>query len=345
MTSYINVSGQGFIFDTKNPSTYTITCGQITGGFWGVKNNNCTLFTPFLHPLSGPGDSVTINFKIRVGQTGNLQSDDSIHIYTQMTSNNNNIDNTWSLIHTWSGTVNNAVINFISSIRVAMTDSFRFIINMRNDYSQEGKPGWWQIFDSNGIIIDGVWYEKDPSLPIELQNFYATVEKNFVMLHWVTSSETNNNYFTIEKSLDSQHFDELAYVDGSGNSNSPNEYNYTDNELSLNAYYRLKQTDFNGKYSYSEIIQVKSKVENTTNVAITNYDNEIKVQVNSKESGHQLKVNIYNVKGLLISEDTRNIEKGINSFVFAPNIQSGSLYIVSACIENGLPVIGKFFLN
>ncbi len=97
------------------------------------------------------------------------------------------------------------------------------------------------------------------ALPIELIEFtanYRATEKD-VLIKWVTSSEVNNDYFTVEKSIDAQNFEELTIVQGAGNSNQVLNYSTLD-EKPYNgiSYYRLKQTDFNGQFKYSNIVSV-----------------------------------------------------------------------------------------
>lgn len=88
-------------------------------------------------------------------------------------------------------------------------------------------------------------------VPIDLLFFKANCINEKVDLEWVTLTETNNDYFTIESSDDAFEFTPIAKVDGAGNSNERIEYHLQlDNPAK---YYRLKQTDFNGKYSYSSI--------------------------------------------------------------------------------------------
>jgi len=90
-------------------------------------------------------------------------------------------------------------------------------------------------------------------LPIELLYFYPTCEKNEVVLSWATLTETNNSHFIILKSYDAVNFEQVAIINGAGNSNSLIEYNYSYNESSDIVYYKLKQVDFDGQYSYSNI--------------------------------------------------------------------------------------------
>jgi len=86
------------------------------------------------------------------------------------------------------------------------------------------------------------------SLPIELIAFEAQLnDKNRVDLTWKTATELNNDYFTIEKSIDAKNWYFFAQVDGSGNSTTQKDYFLTDEKPIINLnYYRLSQTDFDG---------------------------------------------------------------------------------------------------
>ena len=85
------------------------------------------------------------------------------------------------------------------------------------------------------------------SLPVELVAFDATVEERSVNLKWITNVEINNDYFTLEKSMDGVNFEEFYKVNGIGNSVSKSIYDLLDsNPYRDISYYRLKQTDLNG---------------------------------------------------------------------------------------------------
>jgi len=95
------------------------------------------------------------------------------------------------------------------------------------------------------------------SLPIELLNFYATPNGNKVDLAWNTESETNNDFFTVERADSSDKFQELLKVKGAGTTSKKNAYAEVDEKpLPGRSYYRLKQTDFDGKFTYSGIVPV-----------------------------------------------------------------------------------------
>jgi hypothetical protein len=105
-------------------------------------------------------------------------------------------------------------------------------------------------------------------LPIELLSFNAQVcNSKEVCLDWTTASEINNDYFTLERSMDGIHFEPIGIVDGAGNSSALLDYRFTDQQpLSGTSYYRLKQTDFNGEYTYSEIRTVTFSSEGSISV-------------------------------------------------------------------------------
>lgn len=95
-------------------------------------------------------------------------------------------------------------------------------------------------------------------LPIDLVYFDAMVIENTIQLTWITASEINNDYFTIEKSVDAKTWETLHTVNGAGNSSQMIEYSETDfNPIDGTSYYRLKQTDFDGRFEYFNIVPVK----------------------------------------------------------------------------------------
>ncbi|MFZ2904901.1 MAG: T9SS type A sorting domain-containing protein [Cyclobacteriaceae bacterium] len=95
-------------------------------------------------------------------------------------------------------------------------------------------------------------------LPIELVNFTASPVENSIHLNWTTASELNNDYFTVERSADGETFSTVGEkIKGAGTTNQARSYNLVDQSpLYGTSYYRLKQTDFDGTFSFSKIISV-----------------------------------------------------------------------------------------
>ena len=118
----------------------------------------------------------------------------------------------------------------------------------------------------NGKIGDIIFYKNrqsndsisdiSQSLPVELIDFHIET-KEYVELYWSTVSEMNNDYFMIEKSINGIDFEEIGSINGHGNSNKRIDYKFIDYEPNNGvSYYRLKQIDYNGEYSYSKILSV-----------------------------------------------------------------------------------------
>ncbi|MBI5915718.1 MAG: T9SS type A sorting domain-containing protein [Bacteroidetes bacterium] len=94
-------------------------------------------------------------------------------------------------------------------------------------------------------------------MPVELVDFRANLVQKNVHLSWLTASETNNSHFSIEKSTDGQTFREIGKVAGQGTSYEVHNYQYTDEAPAPGInYYRLRQVDFDGQFSYSPVVSV-----------------------------------------------------------------------------------------
>ncbi|MBC8047671.1 MAG: T9SS type A sorting domain-containing protein [Fimbriimonadaceae bacterium] len=112
----------------------------------------------------------------------------------------------------------------------------------------------------NTIRIASFTYNvSDCLLSIDIINFDASWNGNAVLINWTTASEKENDYFTLERSKDGNQFYAINTIDAAGESNMEIQYSSTDNNPfpGIN-YYRLKQTSFSGKNSYSKIISVST---------------------------------------------------------------------------------------
>ncbi len=140
--------------------------------------------------------------------------------------------------------------------------------------------------------------ENGISLPIELISFKAILKNQIVDLKWQTATEINNDYFTVEKSKDGFVWITVAEQPGAGNSNTFLNYNDVDlNPFIGVSYYRLKQTDYNGDYAYSNAISINNSEE-----SINIYPNPVKdvLTINNLNETHIVKV--FAVDGRIIFE-------------------------------------------
>ena len=105
-------------------------------------------------------------------------------------------------------------------------------------------------------------------VPVELVTFTSSVDRNNVLLTWITATETNNKGFEIERKSPSPKeeafeftdWKSIGFVNGSGTTTEVKTYSFEDNDLNLGVYqYRLKQIDFDGSFEYSIIVNVEIK--------------------------------------------------------------------------------------
>lgn len=169
-------------------------------------------------------------------------------------------------------------------------------------------------------------------LPVELVSFDARHNNGKVLLNWVTASEKNNDYFSIERSADGDRFYEIGTISGNGNSNEDLIYKYSDDHpnIGLN-YYRLKQVDFDGMISFSDIkvIQLKSN-ENSFNIQNTLASNRLKITLQSEHNA-KIPVTIFNLQGQPIIQ--KYLSNGDKELILDISYLPIGFYLINLNIE------------
>jgi hypothetical protein len=139
-------------------------------------------------------------------------------------------------------------------------------------YTSKTNTVAYKVLDASYPTADGVRGSLRPnikialadptSLPIELIYFNGVSSGRNNFLFWETASEHNNDYFNIEKTLDGETFENIGYIKGEGESTYPTTYSFTDYNSNRDInYYRLKQTDFDGKSTYSDLISIDTRIK------------------------------------------------------------------------------------
>lgn len=121
-----------------------------------------------------------------------------------------------------------------------------------------------EAIDALGVTLDGTpaFFTEDPdvaSFPVELLSFEAIPRprREFVRVKWATASENGNDFFTVEKSLDGLIFEAIVHMPTQGNSTIIQNYRFDDlDPIEGVSYYRLKQTDIDGAFTYSDVVEV-----------------------------------------------------------------------------------------
>jgi len=109
-------------------------------------------------------------------------------------------------------------------------------------------------------ITNVVTFTKSVVVPVTWLSFNARLDNKVVLLDWKTATEINSSHFDVERSINGYQFEKIGAVKAAGNSNTISAYNFTD-RLPVKGmnYYRLKQVDLDGKFSYSETRKVEIK--------------------------------------------------------------------------------------
>ncbi len=187
-------------------------------------------------------------------------------------------------------------------------------------------------------------------LPVELISFTGENFGSENILKWTTLTETNNDFFTLERTLNGYTFETLGVVDGygSGNSTTRHDYNFIDaHPVEGMNYYRLKQTDFNGdvKY-YPELVAINYTKTTDYGLYPNPANNEIMIYTsNSKDE--TVNIHITDVTGrVMLQESTLTLkEKGLNGSKIDISAYPNGIYFIMINDLNGKPISQKRFVK
>ena len=199
----------------------------------------------------------------------------------------------------------------------------------------EGTPGSAKRFSSrtNPIVPDRpaltVTYSTTP-LPISMVYFKAQAQNTGTKLNWQTAQEINNAFFEIEFSTDGASFTPVGKVKGGGNTSLPQSYSFTHHTIQTGkVFYRLSQTDFNGRKSYSQVEFVDLKNTGGSLIISPNPATSKIVVFGLVIDGKQ-RYSIINLQGEKITEDALSKKE-----VLLPNTISPGMYMLRIKHSNG----------
>lgn len=185
---------------------------------------------------------------------------------------------------------------------------FKAALPYVNSGSQWTKMNGTANAGTNTVSLSGItsfsrWTlaDEDTPLPIELLSFELNRSDDGVNVDWTTASELNNDYFTLEYSINNSDIDEIYTVKGAGTSNSLNSYSFTHKEpiMGFN-YYRIKQTDFDGTSNFSDWKSIYlDKSLSKLDVLRIVKQNDLLITVSSPEA-KPYRIDVYTVTGMHI---------------------------------------------
>ncbi|MEM9324599.1 MAG: T9SS type A sorting domain-containing protein [Bacteroidota bacterium] len=224
-------------------------------------------------------------------------------------------------------------------------NDLRLLIDRDADFSTNDVPLLSGTLVGNDFIVTAVDFQDgdrftlgtvdvtSTTLPIELSAFSAQVVEGLVALDWTTATETNNSHFDVERSRAGTHWEVFQQVAGAGTSVSPVDYHTKDQApYSPVSYYRLKQVDFDGEYSYSPIERVSMGSRGPLKMNIypsPNFGEPVVIQVSGLEAGEPVTLQLLNNAGSSVYRHTELI--GTNERLnhrFNPNRLQPGIYLL-----------------
>ncbi len=168
-------------------------------------------------------------------------------------------------------------------------------------------------------------------VPVELTSFTANTSDGKVVLNWQTATEINNSGFSIQRSSDNISFKEIAFIRGHGTTTDQSVYSYIDNSiLSGKYYYRLKQVDFNGSFSYTSSIGVNIGIPKNFSLD-QNYPNPFNPSTTIRfalPTNAKVSIKLYNTLGQEVVDILNNeqLNAGVHEKVFNASSFSSGVY-------------------
>ena len=218
----------------------------------------------FIDSLAGADRIICPNQQANLGASGN--------------------DSIWAS-YFWEPSVMVINANNANTLTVPLSANQQFILSVVNNCGDT-------------IKTDTVWVSQTCfPLPVKLGAFNIECHQGQTNLNWSTYAEKDNDYFTIERGTDAVNFEPIATVSGNGNSNAFINYTWTDNNpINGNAYYRLKQTDFNEAYEYLGVRTISCEQGRSVSIYPNPFTNSFTVQL-SENASYPLTVEVLDYLG------------------------------------------------
>jgi hypothetical protein len=225
------------------------------------------------------------------------------------------------------------------------SNNFGFYSGSIPTICDEATDLWIEIYKADNALntgtrarIDNVTLAGYAILPIELIDFSASEQSGKVELNWSTASETNNDYFSIQRSHDGTNFYEIGKIETAGNSTNETDYIFIDdNPLPGINYYRLHQVDFDGKSSNSQVKSVDFGSNATLSLFPSVTSGEINVLMNdNRVQLVNARVEVYDMVGQLLKSVpySENLKLDVN------DLTNGTYFV--RLTDNQLVFSGNF---
>ena len=216
--------------------------------------------------------------------------------------------------------------------------------------SDQIRIGSTHVFDGSEPDITGPMFADQTTgsgfapmqvMPVTFVNFYVTKDKDQVKIYWSTATESNNDHFEVERSVDGTNWTVISIVMSAGNSNAVKNYSLVDKKLNSAAiYYRIKQVDIDGRFTYTAIKSVSYSNESTTTQIFASTNNDIIISFDALQKN--VVVKIWNMSGQSLKQQTYSNSAYI-TLKLNNNIRG--IYVVQVTDANNNTQSKKILLN
>lgn len=316
------------------------TCTAIASGNWTLASTWSSGHAPTCNDMIVIPNNYTVTITSTIDLTGGGCANTQINIdgFLFFSGNTSRLD-----------LVSSATISIASGAAI-LTD----VLNNSQKITLGNGPAEW---DSNSGNLFGPWVITDgvssSTLPVEIVDFtgYSNQDDN-ITLRWITGSETNNDYFEIQKSYDAVDFVPIGKISSlapNGNSSGKLSYEFIDNNVKPGInYYRIKQVDLNNSFIYHKVISVTSNKKNQ--IVFDIYPNpnngSFFIDIKGIENNREVEVKFYDKTGKMVLNYLTDVYS-IQSKVFNMNIgdeYDRGVYVVACTIE-GINYFSKLVIE
>jgi hypothetical protein len=183
-------------------------------------------------------------------------------------------------------------------------------------------------------------------LPIQLLSFTAQCRNQDVVVEWSTASEENNDYFTILRSDDAEHYEEIGTLPGAGNSNEVLNYSFTDwNAAGGNYYYMLKQTDYNGANETFNPVYVKCDNKEEVSLRVFYEGDRAYALLSNAENGSKYNVMLIDHTGRVVLQESIYVNSRHFYEISGAHLATGLYSIIWFTDEGSVRLNKKVFIK
>ncbi len=237
------------------------------------------------------------------------------------------------------------VSSFTNNIFLYLYDKYTSSILLLNDTAQYAFSTSATDSASYSSNRFSIIFANGTSLPVSLTSFTAAkTNDEKVNLKWTTSSEINSHYFIVEKSSNGLDFSELDNIKSAGNSSKVNQYTTTDNKPFNGVnYYRLKQVDMDGSYTYSNVVAINFAYQVHSSISIFPIPAKEELTISFKDNNQSFaSIEIIDILGKKMFHEGLKFESQNSSYTVNISSLTDGIYFFSILYDDGTSEKIKF---